>query len=96
MLSVPGGGGAGRGDVQRGQAQPEEQRPPAEVDGPEGSDTSRPLAGRSPLSPCAELCIWKFVFFFYINFIYFWLHWIIVAVRGLLTAVASLVVEHGF
>ena len=33
--------------------------------------------------------------FFKINlFIYFWLHWVFVAVRGLLTAVASLVVDH--
>ena len=27
--------------------------------------------------------------------IYFWLHWVFVAVRGLLIAVASLVAEHG-
>ena len=33
--------------------------------------------------------------FFKINLlIYFWLHWVFVAVRGLLTAVASLVVDH--
>ena len=39
-------------------------------------------------------------FFFYNkgfkkSFIYFWLHWVFVAVRGLLIAVAPLVVEHG-
>ena len=34
-------------------------------------------------------------FFFFFNFIYFWLGWVFVAVRGLLIAVASLVAEHG-
>ena len=29
------------------------------------------------------------------KFIYFWLNWVFVAVSGLLTAVASLVAEHG-
>ena len=29
------------------------------------------------------------------KFIYLWLHWVFVALRGLLIAVASLVVEHG-
>ena len=37
--------------------------------------------------------------FFKINFIYLfiylWLHWVFVAVHGLLIAVASLVAEHG-
>ena len=40
---------------------------------------------------------WQFYFiylFFNKLFIYFWLHWVFVAVRGLLIAVASLV-EHG-
>ena len=32
--------------------------------------------------------------FFLNKFIYFWLHWVIIAVRRLLIAVASLVVEH--
>ena len=37
-----------------------------------------------------------FSFFFKLNlFIYFWLHWVFVVLRGLLTVVASLVVEHG-
>ena len=31
----------------------------------------------------------------FILFVYFWLHWVFVAVRGLLIAVASLVAEHG-
>ena len=31
----------------------------------------------------------------FILFIYFWLRWVFVAVRGLLIAVASLAVEHG-
>ena len=37
------------------------------------------------------------IFFFlnFILFIYFWLCWVFVAVRGLLIAVASLVAEHG-
>ena len=34
----------------------------------------------------------KFIYFIYI---YFWLHWVFVAVRGLLIAVSSLVAEHG-
>ena len=32
---------------------------------------------------------------FFINLFYFWLRWVFVAARGLLTAVASLVAEHG-
>ena len=44
-----------------------------------------------------------FLFYFLNTFIYFWLRWVLVAVRGLslvtvcglLIAVASLVVEHG-
>ena len=35
------------------------------------------------------------VFYFFNKFIYFWLCWVFVAVRGLLIAVASPVVEHG-
>ena len=37
----------------------------------------------------------RFFFFFSFLLIYFWLCWVFVAVRGLLIAVASLVVEHG-
>ena len=36
-----------------------------------------------------------FVCLFLIYLFYFWLHWVFIAVRGLLTAVASLVAEHG-
>ena len=32
--------------------------------------------------------------FFFLILFYFWLHWVFVAVRGLLIAVASLVEEH--
>ena len=35
-----------------------------------------------------------FFFNLFILFIYFWLHWVFVAVHGLLIAVASLVREH--
>ena len=31
----------------------------------------------------------------YLFVIYFWLHWVFVAMGGLLTAMASLVAEHG-
>ena len=34
-------------------------------------------------------------FYFIYLFIYFWLHWVLVGLRRLLIAVASLVVEHG-
>ena len=39
-----------------------------------------------------------FLLFFlnlFIIYFYFWLHWVFVAVCGLLTAVASVVAEHG-
>ena len=36
-----------------------------------------------------------FILFFFNRFIYFWLCWVFVAVRGLLIAVASLIAEHG-
>ena len=40
-----------------------------------------------------------FLRFFFLNlfilFIYFWLHWVFVAVHGLLIAVACLIAEHG-
>ena len=36
-----------------------------------------------------------FYFYFIYLFIYFWLHWVFVAVRGLLIAAASLVAEPG-
>ena len=37
----------------------------------------------------------EILFFFFNLFIYFWLHWVFVSVRGLLIVVASLVAEHG-
>ena len=37
----------------------------------------------------------KSSFFRIFYFFYFWLHWVFVAVRGLLVAVASLVADHG-
>ena len=46
------------------------------------------------LSP-TSLGFFFLIFFKIYLFIYFWLHWIFVAVRGLLIAVASLAVEHG-
>ena len=69
---------------------------------------------RNPLTPTPLLTFFKHIlnFLFIYQFIYFWLHWVFVAarglfsscsergllfvaVRGLLIAVASLVVEHG-
>ena len=51
----------------------------------------------SSLKNCLFRSFAHFFFFFslFILFIYFWLQWVFVAVRGLLIAVASLLVEHG-
>ena len=42
------------------------------------------------------MCVFLFFNFLkkFILFIYFWLHWVFVAVRGLLIAVACLVAEY--
>ena len=59
---------------------PGEQHPLAKV-------SRAHLRGGGPILP---------FFFFLIYLFYFWLHWVFIAVRGLLTAVASLVAEHRF
>ena len=42
------------------------------------------------------LCVFFLSFLIFINlFIYFWLRWVFVAMRGVLIVVASLVAEHG-
>ena len=42
-----------------------------------------------------HLFIYLFIYLFIHSFIYGWLHWVFVAMCGLLIAVASLVAEHG-
>ena len=44
---------------------------------------------------CVCVCIHIHVFFKINLFIYLWLRWVFVEVRGLLIVVASLVAEHG-
>ena len=68
-------------------------RPDMAAAGAAGAGALLPRHRESRASRAAQ----DFFFFnkFIYSFIYFWLHWVFVAVRGLLIVVASLVAEHG-
>ena len=47
------------------------------------------------VGPCPDFFFNSYIYLFILNlFIYFWLRWVFIVVRGLLIAVASLVAEH--